>query len=246
MGRAALASGKLGQHNGLPATIIVSTTLKELESGAGQAVTAGGSLLPISDVIRMASHAFHYLVIFKDHKREPLYLGRTKRSPREANASSCTHVTAAVPFPAARCPATAAKRTTPSEVGLKVAKPTSTKKSSLAHPTTGSSKRAAGLPEYAPTAGSNGSRRHSWTTGRPGSTTTTTPRTTCCPTTTTEALSQSMASGSRTSNRAPVSRLRADSVPRCACTSPAAMARPSPEPLGSDASVLGTRSFDPR
>lgn len=79
MGRAALASGKLGQHNGLPATIIVSTTLKELESGAGQAVTACGSLLPMSDVIRMASHAFHYLVVFKDHRREPLYLGRTKR-----------------------------------------------------------------------------------------------------------------------------------------------------------------------
>ena len=79
MGRAALASGRLGQHNGLPATIIVSTTLKELESGAGQAVTASGSLLPMSDLIRMASHAFHYLVIFNDHKREPLYLGRAKR-----------------------------------------------------------------------------------------------------------------------------------------------------------------------
>ena len=79
MGRAALASGKLGQHNGLPATVIVSTTLKELESGAGQAVTASGSLLPMADVIRMASHAFHYLAIFKDHQREPLYLARTKR-----------------------------------------------------------------------------------------------------------------------------------------------------------------------
>jgi hypothetical protein len=79
MGRAALASGQLGHHNGLPATIIVSTTLKELESGAGQAVTASGSLLPMSDVIRIASYAFHYLVVFKDHKREPLYLGRTKR-----------------------------------------------------------------------------------------------------------------------------------------------------------------------
>jgi hypothetical protein len=30
--RAVLASGKLGQHNGLPATIIVTTTLKDLES----------------------------------------------------------------------------------------------------------------------------------------------------------------------------------------------------------------------
>ncbi len=79
MGRSVLTSGTLGQHNGLPATIIISTTLKELESGAGQAVTAGGSLLPMPDVIRMASHAHHYLVIFDNHTRLPLYLGRSKR-----------------------------------------------------------------------------------------------------------------------------------------------------------------------
>ncbi len=79
MGRSVLASGELGQHNGLPATLIVSTTLQELESGTGQAVTAGGSLLPMSDVIRLASHAHHYLAIFDKHTREPLYLGRSKR-----------------------------------------------------------------------------------------------------------------------------------------------------------------------
>jgi len=45
MGRSVLASGELGTHNGLPATINVSTTLKELESGAGQAVTVAGPLL---------------------------------------------------------------------------------------------------------------------------------------------------------------------------------------------------------
>ena len=59
LGRAMLASGQLGQHNGLPATIIVSTTLQDLESGAGHAVTAGGTLLPMSEVIRLASHAHH-------------------------------------------------------------------------------------------------------------------------------------------------------------------------------------------
>ena len=80
MARATLASGQLGQHNGLPATIIVSTTLKELESGCGQAVTAGGTLLPMSDVIRMASHAFHYLTVFDRHTEIPLYLGRTRRT----------------------------------------------------------------------------------------------------------------------------------------------------------------------
>ncbi len=79
MGRSVLVSGELGQHNGLPATIIVSTTLQELESGTGQAVTAGGSLLPMSDVIRLASHSYHYLAIFDKHTREPLYLGRSKR-----------------------------------------------------------------------------------------------------------------------------------------------------------------------
>jgi hypothetical protein len=79
MGRSVLASGELGKHNGLPATIIVSTTLQELESAAGHAVTGGGTLLPMKDVIRLAAHAHHYLCIYDKHTREPLYLGRTKR-----------------------------------------------------------------------------------------------------------------------------------------------------------------------
>ena len=61
LARAALASGELGQHNGLPASIVVTTTLTELEAGAGKALTAGGTLLPMSDVIRLAGHA-HQLV----------------------------------------------------------------------------------------------------------------------------------------------------------------------------------------
>jgi hypothetical protein len=79
MGRALLAAGELGKHNGLPASIIVSTTLQDLESGAGQGITGGGSLLPMRDVIRLASHAHHYLVVYDKHTREPLYLGHTKR-----------------------------------------------------------------------------------------------------------------------------------------------------------------------
>jgi hypothetical protein len=79
MGRSVLASGELGRHNGLPATIIVSTTLQELESGRGQAVTGGGTLLPMRDVIRLASNSHHYLVIFDKHTNEPLYLRRSKR-----------------------------------------------------------------------------------------------------------------------------------------------------------------------
>jgi hypothetical protein len=76
-GRALLASGELGQHNGLPASIIVTTTLRELEAATGKGLTGGGTLLPMSDVVRLASHAHHYLAIFD--KGEALALYHTKR-----------------------------------------------------------------------------------------------------------------------------------------------------------------------
>ncbi len=60
-------------------TVIVSTTLQELEKGAGFAVTGGGSLLPMPDLIRMAAHAHHYLYIYDEHTGQSLYLARTKR-----------------------------------------------------------------------------------------------------------------------------------------------------------------------
>ncbi len=75
--RALLGSDKLGQHNGLPATIIVTASLQDLEAGAGHGLTGGGTLLPMRDVIRLARHAFHYLAIFEDGK--PIGLYHTKR-----------------------------------------------------------------------------------------------------------------------------------------------------------------------
>ena len=77
--RGQLGDPKLGQHRGLPVTVIVSTTLEQLQRGAGHAVTGGGTLLPIPDLIRMASHAWHYLCVFDEHSERALYLGRTKR-----------------------------------------------------------------------------------------------------------------------------------------------------------------------
>ncbi len=45
--RSRLGDPKLGRHNGLPVTMIVTTTLQELQAGAGgHAVTAGGTLIP--------------------------------------------------------------------------------------------------------------------------------------------------------------------------------------------------------
>jgi hypothetical protein len=77
--RGQLGDPRLGRHNGLPVTVIVSTTLDQLQAAAGHAVTAGGSLLPLPDLIRMASHAWHYLCVFDNHSERAIHLGRAKR-----------------------------------------------------------------------------------------------------------------------------------------------------------------------
>src|SRR5262249_35252976 len=41
--RALMASEKLGQHNGLPVSVVVTTTLKDLQAAAGYGLTGGGS-----------------------------------------------------------------------------------------------------------------------------------------------------------------------------------------------------------
>ena len=79
--RALLASGELGQHNGLPASIVVTTTLADLEAAAGRGLTGGGTLLPMSDVIRMARHAHHYLAVFDKGKALALYHTKRLASP---------------------------------------------------------------------------------------------------------------------------------------------------------------------
>jgi hypothetical protein len=81
--RVLLASGELGQHNGLPASIIITTTLQELEKGAGRGLTGGGTLLPMSDVIRLGSHAHHYLAIFDKGKALALYHTKRLASPAQ-------------------------------------------------------------------------------------------------------------------------------------------------------------------
>lgn len=77
--RRQLGDPRLGQHNGLPVTIIATTTVEQLSAASGHAVTGGGTLLPIRDLIRMASHAYHYLCVFDKHTERAIYLGRSKR-----------------------------------------------------------------------------------------------------------------------------------------------------------------------
>ncbi|STZ42604.1 HNH endonuclease signature motif containing protein [Mycolicibacterium gilvum] len=79
VGRIALMSGELGQLNGLPVSIIIRTTLQDLESRAGVGTTGGGTVVPIKDVIRMAGHANHYLAVFDRATGSALDLFRTRR-----------------------------------------------------------------------------------------------------------------------------------------------------------------------
>lgn len=77
--RSYLGDPKLGRHNGLPVTIIATATVEQLSTGAGYAITGGGTQLPVRDLIRMAAHAYHYLCVFDSHSERPMYLGRTRR-----------------------------------------------------------------------------------------------------------------------------------------------------------------------
>ena len=79
IGRIALMSGDLGKLNGLPVSVIIRTTLQDLQSRAGIGVTGGGTRLPITDVVRMAAHAHHYLAVFDRATGSALELLRTKR-----------------------------------------------------------------------------------------------------------------------------------------------------------------------
>ncbi len=100
--RALLAAGQLGQHNGLPASIIVTTTLRDLEAKAGTALTGGGTLLPMSEVIALARHAHHYLAIFDNGRAIGLYHAKRLASPGQrivlyAHDRGCSHPGCDVP-----------------------------------------------------------------------------------------------------------------------------------------------------
>ncbi|MGO4447262.1 DUF222 domain-containing protein, partial [Mycobacterium sp. 2YAF39] len=104
VGRSVLESGELGRHNGLPTSVIIRTTLQDLESRAGVGVTGGGTVVPIRDVIRMAAHANQYLAVFDRATGSALDLFRARRvaSPAQrimliARDGGCTKPGCTVP-----------------------------------------------------------------------------------------------------------------------------------------------------
>ena len=88
--KTAIGSGGLGQHRGAPVSVVVTTTLAELEQAARAAIdpavpmppparTGGTGRLPMRDLIRLAGESIHYLAVFENHSARPLYLGRSRR-----------------------------------------------------------------------------------------------------------------------------------------------------------------------
>ncbi len=72
-------SGELGQLNGLPVSIIIRTTLQDLESRAGVGVTGGGTKMPVKDVLRLAGHANLFLAVFDKATGSAMDLFRARR-----------------------------------------------------------------------------------------------------------------------------------------------------------------------
>jgi hypothetical protein len=92
--------------------VIATTTVADLHNQTGHAVTAGGTLLPMRDLIRMAAHATHYLAVFDHHTECASTSGGPNASRLPISGSSCTPRTVAAPHPAAPPPATSARSTT--------------------------------------------------------------------------------------------------------------------------------------
>jgi Domain of unknown function (DUF222) len=73
-----LASGELPSQAGMPATLIITAKLDDLERKTGHLTTAHGGMLPVRDVLRLAANAKLVPAVF-DTDGAPLWLGRGNR-----------------------------------------------------------------------------------------------------------------------------------------------------------------------
>jgi hypothetical protein len=118
--RRQLGDPGLDQHNGLPVTVVVTTTLQELTTATGNVVTASGTVIPMHELIEMAGRAVHYSpasgrcpqAIFDGHSNRPLYLGRARRIASADQRLALFAAERGCTFPAATSPPTNAKFTT--------------------------------------------------------------------------------------------------------------------------------------
>ncbi|HET6209227.1 MAG TPA: DUF222 domain-containing protein [Jatrophihabitans sp.] len=77
-GRRLLAAGELPDHAGLPAQLIITMSLTDLERRAGRATTHHGGILTINDALRLAADA-QVLPVILDQTGDILAYGRGRR-----------------------------------------------------------------------------------------------------------------------------------------------------------------------
>ena len=106
MVRSVLMSGELGSHQGLPVTITATVALADLQAKTGTATTGTDTLLPVTDLIRMAAQAYNYLLVFDNATPVELYKGRTTRCATPAQRLVLTATEHGCTFPGCDVPAT--------------------------------------------------------------------------------------------------------------------------------------------
>ncbi|QIS12929.1 HNH endonuclease signature motif containing protein [Nocardia arthritidis] len=79
----------LGEHRGLPVSMIMTVSVEDLERKTGVATTATGGMIPISEVLRLAEHADPYLMVF-DKQGLPLHFARKRRLASAAQRMALT------------------------------------------------------------------------------------------------------------------------------------------------------------
>ncbi|MCF8571507.1 13E12 repeat family protein [Gordonia sp. HY002] len=76
---AQIRDGALGRPTSLPAHLVVTAELKDLEAHTGIALTSTGTRLPVADLVDLVADATPWLEVFADATSQILYLGRGKR-----------------------------------------------------------------------------------------------------------------------------------------------------------------------
>lgn len=76
-----LAHSGLGRPDRIPTELVITVTDADLARHAGISLTTTGTLIPVADLIELASknEAVPYLAVFRHHTRQPLYLGKAKK-----------------------------------------------------------------------------------------------------------------------------------------------------------------------
>ena len=78
LAKRALAAGTLPSMAGMPATLLLTATLEQLEARTGLVSVLNGGTIPVEDVIRMAANMKVVPIVFSA-AGQPLYCGQAKR-----------------------------------------------------------------------------------------------------------------------------------------------------------------------